>query len=174
METRCRPEPPQFGFLIEVSLPLCLQTRHQSGAIRSTCKGVTGSHMWTYSPVLWKQTGALRGPLKQRGITLHRGCPLLLLLFDGLHHYPYIVFLCALTGGTVNTTGLGFVFPGPECHANKERFCCGLELLRLICNGLPRWFDICRTQPASQVVIHLTGSHEQTLTSVQTVKGTLT
>lgn len=50
------------------------------------------------SVVLWKQAGAL----KHNAMTLHRGCPLLLLLLDGLHHYLNIAFLCVLTGGTVN------------------------------------------------------------------------
>lgn len=75
------------------------------------------------------------GALKHSGITLHRGCPLLLFLLDGLHHYPNIVFLCVLTGGTVNMTVSGFMFPGPECHKEKEEFCFGWESLRLICNG---------------------------------------
>lgn len=82
--------------------------------------------------------------LKHNSITLHRGCPLLLFLLDGLHHYPNIVFLCVLTGGTVNTAILGFMFPGPESHKEKEEFCLCRELLRLICNGPPGLFDVGR------------------------------
>lgn len=102
--------------------------------------------------------------LKHSSITLHRGCPLLLLLLDGLHHYPNIVFLCLLTGGTVNMTVLGFMFPGPECHKKYERFCFGWELLRLICNGPPGLFDVGWVQPAFQLVMNLTmvaGAQEQ-------------
>lgn len=55
------------------------------------------------------------GALKHGGITLHIGaCPLLLFLLDGLHHYPNVVFLCVLTGGTVNMTVSGFMFPVPQ------------------------------------------------------------
>lgn len=97
------------------------------------------------------------GTLKHSGITLHRGCPLLLFLFDGLHHYPNIVFLCVLTGGTVNMTVSGFMFPGPECHEKEKReFCFAQELLRLICNGPPGLFDVGRVQTVSQVVMNLT------------------
>lgn len=104
------------------------------------------------------------GALKHGGITLHRGCPLLLFLLDGLHHYPNIVFLCVLTGGAVNMTALGFMFPGPEGHKEKEEFCFGRELLRLICNGPPGLFDVGRVRPASQVLMTLTivaGSQQQ-------------
>ena len=71
--------------------------------------------------------------LKHSGIILHGGCPLLPLLLDGLHHYPDIVFLCVLMGGTVNMTVSGFMFPGPKSHKEKEAFCFGRELLSLIC-----------------------------------------
>lgn len=61
------------------------------------------------------------GALKHSSITLHRGCPLLPFLFDGLHHYPDIVFLYMQTGGTVNMTVLGFMFPGPKCHKERKK-----------------------------------------------------
>lgn len=52
--------------------------------------------------------------LKHGGITLHTGWPLLLFLLDGLHHYPNVVSLCALTGRTVNITVSGYTFPLPQ------------------------------------------------------------
>lgn len=89
------------------------------------------------------------GALKHSSITLHRGCLLLLFLLDGFHHYPNVVFLCVLTGGTVNMTVLSFMFPGPDYHKEKEEFCFHQELLRLICNGPPGLFDVGRVQPTS-------------------------
>lgn len=96
------------------------------------------------------------GAFKHSSITLHRGCPLLLFLLDGLHHYPNIVFLCVLTGGTVNMTVTGFMFPGPECRKGKEEFCFAWELLRLICKAPPGLFDVGSVQPVSQGVMNLT------------------
>lgn len=81
--------------------------------------------------------------LKHSSITLHRGCPLLLFLRDGLHHYPNIVFRCALTGGAVNMTVSGFMFPAPGCHQEKRKNCLARESSRLICNGPPGLFDAC-------------------------------
>lgn len=46
-------------------------------------------------------------------------------------------------------TVLGFMFTGPKCHKEKEKFCFGRELLRLICNGPPGSFDVGRVYPAS-------------------------
>lgn len=96
------------------------------------------------------------GALKHRGITLHRGCPLLLFLLDGLHHYPNIVFLCA-NRRNCQYDRCGFHVPRSRVpQKKKEEFCFGWELLRLICNGPAGLFDVGRVQPASQVVMNLT------------------
>lgn len=83
-------------------------------------------------------------PLKCTSITLHRGCPLLPFLLDGLHHYPDIVCLCVLTGWTANTTVLGFMFPGSQSakKKRKKKFCFGRKLLRLLCSWSAGFFDL--------------------------------
>lgn len=53
-------------------------------------------------------------------------------------------------------TGSGFVSQDPKCHKEKEEFCFGRELLRLLCNGPPGLFDVGRVLPASQAVMNLT------------------
>ena len=122
---------PQFR---HVSILLeCDQVR----AIRPKCKESHWLSNVNQLSCVMETSRCIMRALKHSSITLHRGCPLLPLLFDGLHHYPYSVFLCVQTGGTVNMTVLGFMFPGPECSRKKGGFCFGLELLRLICNGLP-------------------------------------
>lgn len=114
-------------------------------------------------PVLWKQAGALWAPLNTAVSLCIGAAPCYCFCLMDCIIIPTL-FCCVLTGGTVNMTVWGFMFPGPECHKEKEECCFGQELLRLICNGPPGLFDVGSVQPASQVLMNLTivaGSQQQ-------------
>lgn len=111
------PEQPcleRFGLIYD-TLPFCLSTttaQSELGAIRADIKEPLTPKCELFCVL--ETSRCIMRALKHGGIALYTGWPLLLFLLDGLHHYPNVVSLCAITGRTVNTAVSGYTFPLPQ------------------------------------------------------------